>query len=234
MTATAPHSAGPLIEARGLTRHYGRNERRVEALRGVDLTVAAGERVVVMGPSGGGKSTLLNLLGGLDRPDAGALRVAGNDLVAASERELDAFRRNHVGFVFQFFNLLRSVDARDNVALALLARGMPWGEARHVAVRVLAELGLAGRAGHRPAELSGGEQQRVAIARAVAGEPDLLLADEPSGDVDSEATASILELLLALNRDRGVTIVVVTHDPTLAPFGHRVLELKDGSINPPS
>jgi putative ABC transport system ATP-binding protein len=187
---------------------------------------------VIRGPSGGGKSTLLNLLGGLDRPDAGSLDVAGIDLVAATERDLDAFRRRHVGFVFQFFNLLGSVDAKDNVALALLARGVPWQRARREGGELLADLGLGQRADHRPAELSGGEQQRVAIARAVAGEPELLLADEPTGDVDSAAAGTILDLLTRLNRERAVTVVVVTHDPAVASFGDRILELRDGSIAP--
>jgi putative ABC transport system ATP-binding protein len=196
----------------------------------VDLTVGRGEMVLVMGPSGGGKSTLLNLLGGLDRADAGSLRVAGTDLMSASQSALDAFRRRHVGLVFQFFNLLGTADARDNVALALLARGTPWGEARRRAAGLLAEFGLADRADHRPSELSGGEQQRVAIARAIAGAPDLLLADEPTGDVDTATTGAIMDLLAALNRDRGVTIVVVTHDPTLTAYAGRVLELRDGML----
>jgi putative ABC transport system ATP-binding protein len=224
----------PVIEARGLTRTYRRDHRRVEALRGIDLTVAGGERLVVMGPSGGGKSTLLNLLGGLDRADAGSLTVAGTDLGAATERALDTFRRRHVGFVFQFFNLLGTVDARDNVALALLARGTPWRAAQDAAGTLLTELGLGDRADHRPSELSGGEQQRVAIARAVAGGPDLLLADEPTGDVDAAATEAILDMLTALNDDRGVTIVLVTHDPAVAEFGDRVLQLRDGSFEPAS
>lgn len=218
------------MEAVGLTRTYRRGDRRVQALRGIDLTVAPGEFVVVIGPSGGGKSTLLNLIGGLDRADSGRLCVAGLDLTGASQRRLDGFRRRHVGFVFQVFNLIATLDATDNVALAHLARGAGWREARRRASDLLGEFGLADRRGHRPGELSGGEAQRVAIARAVAAEPDLVLADEPTGDVDGETTVSIMSLLQGLNRDRGMTIVAVTHDPTVVPFATRVLTLRDGLL----
>ncbi|MBI5156451.1 MAG: ABC transporter ATP-binding protein [Acidimicrobiia bacterium] len=219
-----------LISAVGLTRVYRRGTRVVEALRGVDLEVDRGEFVVVMGPSGGGKSTLLNLIGGLDRPDSGSLHVAGFDVGTASQRALDGFRRRHIGFVFQFFNLISTLDARDNVALALLARGTPWKAARRRAAQLLAEFGLADRVGHVPAELSGGEQQRVAIARAVATAPDVLLADEPTGDVDGATTTAIMDLLADLNRRRGVTVITVTHDPALIPYGSRLLTLRDGTF----
>ena len=218
----------PVVHARGLNRAYRRGARQVEALRDVDLDVPAGEFLVVMGPSGGGKSSLLNLLGGLDRPDSGTLTVAGFDLVNAPQGDLDSFRRQHVGFVFQFFNLIGTLDATDNVALAHVARGEQWSGARTRARQLLEELGLGDRVDHRPAELSGGEQQRVAIARAVAAQPDLLLADEPTGDVDAATTEVIMDLLAALNRDRGMTIVAVTHDPMLAHYSSRVLTLTDG------
>ena len=218
----------PVVAAQALTRTYRRGNREVAALREIDFEVAAGELVVIMGPSGGGKSTLLNLLGGLDSPDSGTLRVAGTDLHGASQQALDTYRRRHVGFVFQFFNLISTIDATDNVALAHVARGLDWQAARREARRLLEDLGLGDRADHRPAELSGGEQQRVAIARAIAGDPDLLLADEPTGDVDAATTEMIMELLEQLNRDRGVTIVAVTHDPALAAHGSRNLTLSDG------
>ncbi|MEK7252247.1 MAG: ABC transporter ATP-binding protein [Actinomycetota bacterium] len=219
-----------LVSAAGLTRIFRRGHRVVEALREVDLEVERGEFVVVMGPSGGGKSTLLNLIGGLDRPDSGTLEVAGVDVGRASQRELDDYRRRHVGFVFQFFNLISTVNAGDNVALALLARRTPWREARRLAGGLLAEFGLGDRVDHLPAELSGGEQQRVAIARAVAGEPDLVLADEPTGDVDAATTVTVMALLSRLNRERGMTVIAVTHDPALLPYASRVLILRDGSF----
>lgn len=219
-----------MVTATGLRRSYRRGTRLVEALRGVDLTVERGELLVVIGPSGGGKSTLLNLIGGLDRPDEGTLEVAGTDLTRSRQRDLDAYRRRHVGFIFQFFNLISTLDAVDNVALALLARGTPWKESRDAARQLLAEFGLAERGGHLPAELSGGEQQRVAIARAVAATPDLILADEPTGDVDAANTIAIMELLQRLNRERGVTVIAVTHDPAVLPYATRVVTLRDGVV----
>jgi len=181
-----------------------------------------------MGPSGCGKSTLLNLLGGLDRADRGTLTVAGTDLTAASERQLDAFRRAHVGYVLQFFNLLETATARDNVALGLLARGRGWDAARTEATEWLGAVGLADRAGHRPAELSGGEQQRVAIARAVAGQPSIVLADEPTGELDTGTGADVMAIVLDLNRRLGTTFVVATHDERVAQHATRVLGLRDG------
>jgi len=228
----APPPQPPIIRASALAKAYRRAGGRVEALRGVDLVVEAGEFLMVMGPSGGGKSTLLNLIGGLDRADAGTLQVAGTDLGAASERALDAFRRTTVGFVFQFFNLLPTLDARDNVAMALVARGGDWDGARRRASDLLEKVDLGHRADHRPSELSGGEQQRVAIARAVAGAPPLLLADEPTGDVDGETTATIMDVLSGLNRTRGVTVVMVTHDISLTGYATRHVELRDGRISP--
>ncbi len=220
----------PLVIAAGLRRAYRRGSRQVEALRGVDLTVSPGELLMVIGPSGGGKSTLLNLIGGLDRPDGGTLQVAGVDLGRAGQRDLDTYRRRHVGFVFQFFNLISTLDAIDNVALALLARGTGWAESRERAAALLGEFGLAERSHHLPAELSGGEQQRVAIARAVVATPDLILADEPTGDVDAANTVTIMELLQRLNREQGVTVIAVTHDPAVLPFATRVVTLRDGVV----
>lgn len=223
----------PIVAVKGAVKTYRKGPNSVAALRGVDVVIDPGEKVVVVGPSGGGKSTLLNVIGGLDRPDSGQVRVAGVDVATSSQHELDRFRRRHVGFVFQFFNLVGSLTARDNVALAHLARGMrPWSKARANADVLLADLGLGERAYHRPSELSGGEQQRVAIARAVAGEPDLILADEPTGNVDTAAAVGVLAMLDDLNERLGVTLIVVTHDASLTSLADRVLEMVDGRLGP--
>ena len=178
----ATQSSESLIQARGLEKRYLRGKISVEALRGVDLEVNAGAFVVIVGPSGGGKSTLLHLLGGIDRPSAGQIRVNGQALETASEAELTRFRRDRIGFVFQFYNLLPSLNALDNVALPLLAKGWSWRQARESGQALLERVGLQARRQHMPRELSGGEQQRVAIARALVGDPAVVLADEPTGD----------------------------------------------------
>jgi ABC-type lipoprotein export system ATPase subunit len=221
----------PLVEVREAVKIFRKGTSQVHALRGVDLAVDSGERLLVVGPSGGGKSTLLNLIGGLDRPDSGRVVVAGIDVATSSQRALDSFRRAHVGFVFQFFNLIATLTARDNVALALTARGVrPWSSARTRAEALLSDLGLDHRSDHRPGELSGGEQQRVAIARAVAGEPDLILADEPTGNIDTAASTVVMEMLGDLNRRMGVTTIVVTHDPSLSAHADRMLMMIDGRL----
>jgi ABC-type lipoprotein export system ATPase subunit len=225
-----------VIEAANLQKIFRRGQERVEALRDVSLNVEAGAFVAVVGPSGGGKSTLLHLLGGIDRPTAGSLVVNGFRLAGpgarAGEARLSCFRRENVGFVFQFYNLLPSLSALDNVALALLARGFSWHLARAAAAEALIQVDMGHRRQHRPAELSGGEQQRVAIARAVVGKPALVLADEPTGDLDSATAEAVLQLMLGLNRQLGITFVVATHNSRLAHCAGRCYELRDGRLKP--
>ncbi len=220
----------PVVVLRGVTRTYRRAGTPVAALRGVDLEVAVGELVVLMGPSGCGKTTLLHVLGGLDRADSGAVTVAGVDLMAADQGDLDRLRQRHVGIMLQSDNLLSTATARDQVALRLLARGMGWRAARAESDRLLGLVGLADRLHHRPASLSGGEQQRVALARSLAGGPDLVLADEPTGELDSETTREMVELISRTNRELGCTFVIATHDPLLAERVGRVVHMRDGQV----
>jgi putative ABC transport system ATP-binding protein len=216
---------GSLIKLRGVDRAYGSGDLRVDALRGVDLDVTRGEFIVVLGPSGSGKTTLLNLIGGIDRPSAGTVAIAGRDLTGMSEKELTGFRREQVGFIFQFFNLVPSLTASENVALAgdLVADPRDIGE-------VLEEVGLGDRAGHYPDQLSGGEQQRVAIARALVKNPALLLCDEPTGELDFETGRTVLGTMRQVNRDEGRTLLLVTHNHAIAEIGDRVLRLSGGRI----
>ncbi|MFN8532732.1 MAG: ABC transporter ATP-binding protein [Dehalococcoidia bacterium] len=222
--------AGPLIEIADVTRQYALGGGPVGALRGIDLTIDPGELVALTGPSGSGKSTLLNLLGGLDRPTSGTVRVAGVDLGRATEKQLTAHRRQVVGFIFQSFNLLPRLRAIENVELPLVWSGVPAAVRRERAVALLERVRLGHRLDHLPSELSGGEQQRVAIARALVGEPSLLLADEPTGNLDSATGQEILALLTTLNREHGLTIVLVTHDPEVAAVAGRQVRLRDGRI----
>ena len=201
----------------------------VAALRSVSLVVAAGELTVVIGPSGSGKSTLLALAGTLERPTSGTVQIGGQSVAGLSDRALSGIRAASIGFVFQHFFLLPGLSAVDNVASGLLYRGRPVAERRAAATAALDQVGLGHRAGHRPAELSGGERQRVAIARALVGEPAIILADEPTGSLDSAAGAGIVAILSALNA-RGVTIMVVTHNPDIARVAHRTIRLRDGLI----
>jgi putative ABC transport system ATP-binding protein len=226
-----PQQASSLIYIRGLHKTYLRGQERVEALRGVDLEVEQGEFLVIMGPSGGGKSTLLHLIGGIDRPTSGTLQVAGTALETVSEDRLTHFRRSHIGFIFQFYNLLPSINALENTALPLLARGIRRGEALKTAAQLLELVGLKDRLKHKPAQLSGGEQQRVAIARAVAGKPELVLADEPTGDLDGENTESILSLMQEFNQRFGITFVVATHNQRIAAAAGCSLELRSGRLS---
>jgi putative ABC transport system ATP-binding protein len=202
----------------------------VDALRGVDLTVARGEFVALVGPSGSGKSTVLNLVGGLDQPTSGQVWINGTELSASDERTLTQHRRRHVGFVFQSFNLLPRLTAEENVALPLMFSDVSEKERRARARALLERVGLEHRLEHRPTQLSGGEQQRVAIARALVGEPALLLADEPTGNLDTTTGAEIMALLKKLNQEGGLTLLFVTHDAEVAALADRVVELRDGRV----
>lgn len=220
-----------LIDAAGLAKVYKRGNEEVNALRNVNLTVVPGEFGVIIGPSGSGKSTLLHLLGGIDRPTKGELHVNGTDLVAASESALTRFRRDNIGFVFQFYNLLPSLNALDNVILPLLAKGLSWKESRVRGEAMLEQVGLDHRQKHTPGELSGGEQQRVAIARAMVLEPCVILADEPTGDLDSASANSIISLMVDLNQRLGITVIVATHNLNLLKVANCTYELIDGFLN---
>jgi putative ABC transport system ATP-binding protein len=214
-----------VFTARGLTKTYRMGEAEVQALRGVDLEVRAGEFIVLLGPSGSGKSTLLNILGGLDTPSAGTILFKDQNLSAADETALTRFRREHVGFVFQFYNLIPSLTARENVALVtdIAADPMPAAEA-------LSRVGLGERLDHFPSQLSGGEQQRVAIARAIAKRPQVLLCDEPTGALDYETGKLVLEVIARINAELGTTAMVITHNAAIAGMADRVLKLGDGRI----
>ncbi len=213
-----------------LHRRYEMGDAHVDALRGVNLTVARGEFVALVGPSGSGKSTVLNLIGGLDRPTEGEIRVNGIELTTQDERGLTAHRRHRVGFVFQSFNLLSRLTALENVAIPLTFSGVPERERLARAQSLLEQVGLAERLSHRPTQLSGGEQQRVAVARALVAEPALLLADEPTGNLDTVTGSEIMTLLKSLNAERGLTLLVVTHDPEVAAFADRIVALRDGQV----
>jgi putative ABC transport system ATP-binding protein len=221
----AEGSALPVFLAQGLTKTYRTGEFAVHALRGLSFEVWSGEFIVLLGPSGSGKSTLLNILGGLDTASSGEVRWRDHDLVRASEKELTAYRRDHVGFVFQYYNLISSLTARENVELVtnIVAHPMDPDAA-------LALVGLADRRGHFPAELSGGEQQRVAIARAIAKRPECLLCDEPTGALDIETGRLVLTAIADVNRQLGTTTLVITHNAAIAGMADRVMRLADGRI----
>ena len=220
--------ANAAVEARGLTRRYGEGETAVDALRGVDLEVRSGELVAVMGPSGSGKSTLMHILAGLDKPTRGTVTIAGTEITTLPDAKLTRLRRQHIGFVFQFFNLLPMLSAEENVVLPLSIAGekpeRAWLD------QLLEETGLDNRRTHRPAELSGGQQQRVAIARALVTRPTILFADEPTGNLDSKTGGEILDLLRASADAYGQTIVMVTHEARAAAIADRILFLADGLI----
>ena len=230
MTVSAAAVPAPLIRLRGVTRVYGQGSAEVQALRGVDLDIAEGEFLAIMGPSGSGKSTAMNIIGCLDTPSAGAYLFRGVPVHRLDRDQRALLRRRHLGFVFQGFNLLARTSAQENVELPLLYRGEP-AAARHRAAReALAAVGLQGREKHSPAELSGGQQQRVAIARALVTEPAVLLADEPTGNLDTRRGREIMDLLAALNRERGITVLMVTHESDMAAYARRVVRFVDGLI----
>ena len=227
-TATPPGpapTAEVVLRATGLRKVYHTGTVEIEALRGVDLEIHGGEFVVLLGASGSGKSTLLNILGGLDTPTSGELRWRDHDLTRADERELTRFRREHVGFVFQFYNLIASLTARENVALVTDLAGQPMPPEQ-----ALSMVGLADRIDHFPAQLSGGEQQRVAIARAIAKRPEVLLCDEPTGALDYATGKVVLEVIARINAELGTTAIVITHNAAIAGMADRVLRLADGRL----
>ena len=224
-----PNTPQHLIEADGLSMHYDLGPRQVTVLRDVQLRIAAGTRVAIAGPSGSGKTSLLLLLSGLERPTAGRIRIAGTDLASLDSDGLADLRRERIGIVFQSFHLLPSLSALDNAALPLQMAGASG--AREAAADMLRRVGLGDRLHHRPSQLSGGEQQRVAIARALVHRPQLLLADEPTGNLDDQTAESVRELLFSLNRELGTTLVLVTHDLDFAARCDRVLRLHDGQLH---
>lgn len=221
----------PLIRLRGITRVYGQGAAEVRALDGIDLDVARGEFVAIMGPSGSGKSTAMNVLGCLDRPTTGQYLFDGVEVAGLSRDQRALLRRNYLGFVFQGYNLLPRTSALDNVELPLIYKGLPRAERVERATRALDLVGLRGRGHHDPSELSGGEQQRVAIARAIAGDPSVLLADEPTGNLDTKRSAEIMELLCQLREKHELTIIMVTHEDDMAAYADRLIWMVDGKIS---
>ncbi len=221
------HPSDPcLAEALAVTRSY--ENGRVKALRGVDLRIEAGDFLAITGSSGSGKTTLLQMLGGLDTPDSGEIRFRGQSL--SEMGDLSSFRAQRVGFVFQSFHLLAPLSACENVQVPMVGSPLPGKDREQKAIQLLEQVGLAERIRHRPSELSGGERQRVAIARSLANDPDLLLADEPTGNLDRESTSMVMELLSRIHRDNGTTLVVVTHDPSTAAYARRRITMSDGMV----
>jgi len=222
----------PMIALRDLRKTYQMGRSQVHALAGVTLDVAEGAFIAVMGPSGSGKSTLLNLIGGLDRPTAGGLRVAGRELGELDENALAAYRQSQCGFIFQSFNLVSTMTALQNVEFPMVFARVPRAERTRRARYLLTAVGLGDRMDHKPTELSGGEQQRVAVARALVNTPRVVLADEPTGNLDSHTGAEIMELLTRAQRDGNLTVLVVTHAPTVAAFAQQVIRMRDGMVQP--
>ncbi len=218
------------LEVKSLEKSYTRGEETVQALKGINVTIPDGQFVSIMGPSGSGKSTLLHLMGGLDRPSSGEVILRGESIARMSDSELSLFRRQKLGFIFQFFNLLPTLTALENVCLPRLLGGESIKKVEPKAKELLSMMGLLQRMNHKPDQLSGGEMQRVAIARALVSDPLLILADEPTGNLDSKTGESILSLLREMSQKMGKTIVMVTHDPKAASFGNRLLRLRDGLL----
>lgn len=220
----------PLIRLRGITKTFGEGEAAFQALKGIDLDVPSGIFMAVMGASGSGKSTMMNIIGCLDVPTSGSFQFKGVEVSTLDRDQRALLRRRYLGFVFQGFNLLSRTTALENVELPLIYRGDDWKTRRNTAMEALEKVGLADWATHTPSELSGGQQQRVAIARAIVTRPDVLLADEPTGNLDSEKSMEIMELLEGLNRDGGISIVMVTHEPDMAAFAATIVHFKDGRV----
>ena len=222
--------AESLIQLRGLTKTYGKGDAEFKALKGVDLNIDKGEFVAIMGPSGSGKSTLMNLLGCLDTPTAGSYQFQGISMQGLSKDQRSLIRRHSLGFIFQGFNLLARTSALENVELPLLYRGYPRKERHRMAREALASVGIPEKERNTPAELSGGQQQRVAIARAIVTNPGTLFADEPTGNLDSKTTLEIMELLCRLNTEKGISVIMVTHEDEVAAYAKRVVRVRDGLI----
>ncbi|MGS4947798.1 ABC transporter ATP-binding protein [Meridianimarinicoccus sp. RP-17] len=220
----------PFIELEGITRVYGTGEVAVRALDGINLTVRAGEFIAIMGPSGSGKSTAMNVIGCLDRPTSGHYRFAGVEVAGLTRDQRALLRRHYIGFVFQGYNLLPRTSALQNVELPLIYSGRPRAARQRAALEALRRVGLEARALHDPSQLSGGQQQRVAIARALVGDPKVVLADEPTGNLDTKTSVEILDMLRRLNREAGVTIVMVTHEEDMARYADRLIGMVDGRI----
>ena len=230
MTAQVETERYPLVELQRVTKVYGRGTAAMQALRGVDLRIDEGEFVAVMGPSGSGKSTCMNILGCLDTPTDGKYLFKNVEVGSLTRNQRALLRRHHLGFVFQGYNLLNRTSALENVELPLIYRGIKAEERRSRAARALAAVGLTGWEHHTPGELSGGQQQRVAIARAIVTEPAVLLADEPTGNLDTARSIEIMELLTSFNRDQGITIIMVTHEQEMAHFARRMVQFRDGLV----
>jgi putative ABC transport system ATP-binding protein len=222
------HTPPGVIAAHDLTRRYGEGDTAVDALRGISIDIAGGHLTAIMGPSGSGKSTLMHILAGLDRPTSGTVEIAGREITTMGDTELTKLRREHIGFVFQFFNLLPMLSAEENILLPLSIAGRKPDKT--FLAQLIADVGLVDRRSHRPSELSGGQQQRVAVARSLVTQPTVLFADEPTGNLDTATGAEILELLRTSVDDRGQTVVMVTHDPRASAIADRVLHLEDGRI----
>jgi len=230
MTASTETSRTPLIELQGVTKVYGEGQAAMQALAGIDLRIAQGDFVAIMGHSGSGKSTCLNILGCLDSPTSGSYRFRGVEVSQLTRDQRAKLRRFYLGFVFQGYNLLKRTTAIENVELPLIYRGVPTRERHQIARRTLASVGLEGWESHSPSELSGGQQQRVAIARAIIAGPSVLMADEPTGNLDTARSEEIMDLLCRLNREDGITIVMVTHEQDMAHYAKRIVHFKDGRI----
>jgi putative ABC transport system ATP-binding protein len=219
-----------IVSVRNLRRHYQQGEVTVKALDGVDLDLEAGEFTTLMGPSGSGKTTLLNQIGGLDQPDEGSITIDGVEISELSSAQLADVRLRKLGFVFQSYNLVPVLSAFENAEFVLLLQGMPAAERKQRVMKTLADVGLSGMEHRRPGELSGGQQQRVAVARAIAGRPALVLADEPTANLDSKTSEALIDLMRGLNRDHGITFLFSTHDPRIMDAARRVIHMKDGKI----